>query len=148
MRLLLSTALLLLLSAPAWAEDPKVPLPVPVSRPEIKQALEDAKKSKPRLPVPEPTDAERAAGRIVNNGRMRQLLLPADLREARGGFNRESDPNMSLSYQFKTQLFWIVSRANNCYYCLGHQEIKLTSTGMFLPFKLSIAWVSKPSRMP
>jgi alkylhydroperoxidase family enzyme len=130
MRIVSSTALLLLLSAPSWADDPKTPLPVPVGRPQIKQALEDAKKSKPRLPVPDPTDEERSAGRIVNNGRMRQLLLPSDLREGRGGFGRESDPNMSLSYQFKTQLFWIVSRANNCYYCLGHQEIKLTSTGM------------------
>jgi alkylhydroperoxidase family enzyme len=130
MRVLSITALLLVLAAPARADDPKTPPPVPVGRPEIKQTLEDAKKGKPRLPVPEPTEAEKAAGRVVHNGRMRQLLLPPDLREARGGFGRAPDPNMSLSYRFKTQLFWIVSRANNCYYCLGHQEIKLAGTGL------------------
>jgi AhpD family alkylhydroperoxidase len=37
---------------------------------------------------------------------------------------------MTLDYKFKTQLFWIVSRTNNCQYCLGHQESKLLNTGM------------------
>ena len=37
---------------------------------------------------------------------------------------------MTLTYQFKTMLFWIVSRTNNCQYCLGHQEWKLSATGM------------------
>ncbi len=37
---------------------------------------------------------------------------------------------MTLDYKFKTSLFWIVSRANNCQYCLGHQESKLLSAGM------------------
>lgn len=46
------------------------------------------------------------------------------------GFGRTNDPNMSLDYRFKTELFWIVSRANNCQYCLGHQEIKLAVAGM------------------
>ena len=32
------------------------------------------------------------------------------------GFSREPDPNNSLDYRFKTQLFWIVSRTNNCQY--------------------------------
>ncbi len=45
-------------------------------------------------------------------------------------FTRNSDENMTLSYQFKTMLFWIVSRTNNCQYCLGHQEQKLSATGM------------------
>jgi len=37
---------------------------------------------------------------------------------------------MTLSYQFKTMLFWIAARTNNCHYCLGHQEQKLSAVGM------------------
>src|SRR5207248_9087407 len=37
---------------------------------------------------------------------------------------------MSLDGTFKTELFWIVSRANNCQYCLGHQEMKLAVAGL------------------
>jgi AhpD family alkylhydroperoxidase len=37
---------------------------------------------------------------------------------------------MTLDYRFKTSLFWIASRANNCQYCLGHQESKLLNAGM------------------
>jgi len=37
---------------------------------------------------------------------------------------------MTLDYPFKTMLFWIVSRTNNCQYCLGHQEWKLAAAGL------------------
>jgi AhpD family alkylhydroperoxidase len=37
---------------------------------------------------------------------------------------------LSLDYKFKTMLFWIVSRTNNCQYCMGHQESKLLGAGM------------------
>jgi len=40
------------------------------------------------------------------------------------------EPDMRLDYAFKTRLFWIVSRTNNCQYCLGHQESKLLAAGM------------------
>lgn len=46
------------------------------------------------------------------------------------GSGREPDPNMSLDYGFKVELFWIVSRTNNCQYCLGHQESKLINAGL------------------
>jgi alkylhydroperoxidase family enzyme len=46
----------------------------------------------------------------------------------RGG--RDNEPGMTLDYRFKTSLFWIVSRTNNCQYCMGHQESKLLSAGM------------------
>ena len=49
---------------------------------------------------------------------------------AGAGGGRDSDPDMTLDYAFKTQLFWIVSRTNNCQYCLGHQESKLLAAGM------------------
>lgn len=45
-------------------------------------------------------------------------------------FTRNADENMTLSYSFKTMLFWIVARTNNCQYCLGHQEQKLSAVGM------------------
>ncbi|HEV3167853.1 MAG TPA: hypothetical protein VGZ22_27880 [Isosphaeraceae bacterium] len=141
----------------AMASDP---FPVPANRTEMKQVLEDSKKSKPRLPLPAPTAEEKSqAGQgqfgIVNNGRMRRLYIPAELNggfggagaaaagrattpggaggaAGRGGMNipRDSDPQMSLDPTFKTKFFWIVSRANNCYYCMGHQEVKLASAGL------------------
>ena len=37
---------------------------------------------------------------------------------------------MSLDNTYKTMMFWIVSRVNNCQYCLGHQEVKLFGAGV------------------
>src|SRR5262245_63756977 len=94
------------------------PLPVPLTRPEMKQSLEDLKKRKPRIPLPEltPGEQEKLGERGGSyEGRLRLHYLPAG--EGRGGeFSREPDPNMSLDYAFKTMLFWIVSRTNNCHY--------------------------------
>ncbi len=83
----------------------------------MKQALEDRKRALPRLPLPPLSDkekVERDDRSIVNNGRMRQLYLPEELRG--GDFFRGRDPVMTLDPTFKTMLFWIVSRVNNCYY--------------------------------
>jgi AhpD family alkylhydroperoxidase len=107
--------------------------PVPVTRPELKQMLEGSKRTQPRLPLPPPTAEERAAAGqgewgLVNNARMRRLYLPPEL--GGGGSSREPDPGMTLDPTFKTMLFWIVSRANNCRYCLGHQESKLAAAGV------------------
>ena len=121
-----------LLFALAAADEPSPqPKPVPVTRPDMKQALEDLKKRQPRLPLPPLTDEEKAKygdRPPVNNGRMRQLYLPPELRG--GDFPRDPDPALTLDGAFKTRLFWIVSRANNCEYCLGHQELKLSAAGM------------------
>jgi hypothetical protein len=100
------------------------PLPTPLTRPDMKQMLEDLKGRKPRFTLPPLTEAEKAKlgeskfgerGRGYE-GRLRSLYMPGG--EGRGGigFAREADPKMSLSYEFKTQLFWIVSRTNNCQY--------------------------------
>ncbi|MFO0876031.1 MAG: hypothetical protein U0840_01555 [Gemmataceae bacterium] len=109
----------------AWADEP----PVPVTRPEMKKVLEALKKAKPRLPLPPLSEADGKAGglRIVNNGRMRQLYLPEELRSA--DFPRGQDAALTLDPTFKVELFWIVSRTNNCRYCLGHQEWKLATAG-------------------
>ena len=167
MRLILTTTALLALAAPALAADPP---PVPLTRPEMKQILEESKRFTPRLKAPAPTPEEVAAAKERGNagstgGNFRSLLPP----ELRGGAyffwdgrtqqmdqialrdpkapprtnatrpnanpnpNRarlEPDPNMTLDYAFKTMLFWIVSRSNNCIYCMGHQEAQLPAFGV------------------
>jgi len=153
------TFLASLLSAPVLlAESPlDAPRPVPLTRPEMKQLIEDVKVRKPRIPLPELTDAEREAlgarGGDNYEGRLRQHYLNG-IEESRGGFGgrgaggtggqpggtpaggpagsgrREQDPDMSLDNAFKVELFWIVSRTNNCQYCLGHQESKLLGAGL------------------
>jgi alkylhydroperoxidase family enzyme len=125
-------ALALFLCAPA--ADPTPPAgaaletskPVGVTRDAEKELLEKHKKAQPRLPMP-PADPNNPLAR-VNNGAFRAHYLPADLRES--GFAREPDPAMTLDNTFKVKLFWITSRANNCYYCLGHQEYKLLGAGV------------------
>ena len=124
-------ALLLGAAALAQAEEPGNPKPVPVTRPEMKQALEALTRRPPRLPLPALTDEEKAQlgdRPVVNNARMRMLYLAEELRG--GDFGRGADPAMTLNGTFKTELFWIVSRTNNCQYCLGHQEIKLAVAGL------------------
>jgi hypothetical protein len=110
------------------------PLPTPLTRPEMKQALEDLKERKTRIPLPELTEEDTAKlGDRADSyeSRLRYHYLPGgDERRSGGGargksagdsktggrFSREPDPSMTLSYEFKTMLFWIVSRTNNCLY--------------------------------
>jgi alkylhydroperoxidase family enzyme len=109
------------------------PRPVPLTRPEMKQYLEDMKTRKPRIPLPELTDADRQklGDRAENyEARLRYHYLGQSDARLGGGGAREADPAMSLDYAFKTELFWIVSRTNNCQYCLGHQEMKLAVAGL------------------
>jgi hypothetical protein len=104
-------------TGPLPAAAPASPRPIPATRQEMKKALENLKKAQPRLPLPPLSDAEKeSAGTrpLVNNARMRQLYLPAELRST--DFQRGPDPNQSLDPTFKTMLFWIVSRGNNCHY--------------------------------
>jgi hypothetical protein len=95
------------------------PLPVPLTRPEMKQSLEDLKGRARRIPLPELTEADRAKlGDRADNyeARLRYHYLLAGEGRGGAGSSREPDPNASLDYAFKTMLFWIVSRANNCHY--------------------------------
>lgn len=107
------------------ADDPPrdKPLPIPLTRPEMKQALEDLKERPPRFVLPEPTETEKAAAGergLSYESRLRTLYLGgSDSRSGgrgAGGGSRTEDPNQTLPYAFKTQLFWIVSRTNNCLY--------------------------------
>jgi len=122
------------------------PRPIPLTRPEMKALLEDMKSRTPRIPLPELTDEDRE--KLGERGgsyesRLRYHYLNTDgsgtgtpggqgrgQGRGTGGGGRDNDPDMTLDYAFKVQLFWIVSRTNNCQYCLGHQESKLLGAGM------------------
>jgi len=144
----LAIGLTLLTIGRARADDPRA---VPLTRPEMKQFLEDMKARKPRIPLPDLTDEEKAklGDREANyENRLRVLYLPegwgfggpgggnrsttaaGKSAAPSGNLGRNLDANMSLDYAFKTELFWIVSRTNNCQYCLGHQETKLLAAGL------------------
>jgi alkylhydroperoxidase family enzyme len=108
---------------------PKV---IPQTRPEMKKALEALKRREPRLPLTELGAEQREPfgdRPIVNNARMRALYLPKSwMSQSSGG--QSQDPRMTLDEAFKVKLFWLVSRDNNCHYCLGHQEHKLRNAGL------------------
>src|SRR5450755_837230 len=102
---------LILALAPADAPE-AAPRPVPLTRPEVKQYLEDMKSRKPRIPLPELTDQEKADLGERGSGYEARLrsYMPAGEARTGAGFSRDPDPNMTLDYPFKTELFWIVSR--------------------------------------
>ena len=103
-----------------------------VDRDSMLKMLENSKRHKARLPLPEPTAKDRENAKsgtlgLVNNGLMRRYYLPADWSTA--AFPARSQQSGLVDYAFKTELFWIISRLNNCAYCLGHQEAKLATAG-------------------
>jgi alkylhydroperoxidase family enzyme len=136
MRILVAAIGLVVASGP-WSlaadEHSDVPKPIPAARPELKQALESLKQREPRLPLP----AAPQGGASVNNGRMRAAYLPESW--ANGGSRQRKpgqslrgpwrDPNAKLDYGLTRACFWVVSRGNNCHYCLGHQELALRHAG-------------------
>jgi alkylhydroperoxidase family enzyme len=153
---------MVLASAAIAAEPTSAPRPIPLTRPEMKQYLEDMKQRTPRIPLPEMTAEEKErygdASRAYES-RLRAHYLPGGndrfsfnggggsrpggtstnrpaevrpdaARTGTGRSGRENEPGMTLDNRFKVSLFWIVSRTNNCQYCLGHQESKLLRAGM------------------
>lgn len=121
------------LIGPLWAEGPsEQPRPVPLTRPEMKRVLEGLKQRSQRIPLPADAGAADQPAGTMNSyeAQLRTAYLPPSDSMAAYGFMRQPDPKMTLDYLFKTKMFWIVSRTNNCHYCLGHQEIKLSLAGM------------------
>jgi alkylhydroperoxidase family enzyme len=132
-RLWLIGALILGWTSPLLAADgpSDVPKPVPATRPEMKAALESLKERLPRisLPAPEP-------------GNSRSTYLPKTWGDggSLGGFGKTTRrgvrdrtgrvPDPRLDDLFTDPCFWVVSRGNNCHYCLGHQELKLRAGGL------------------
>jgi alkylhydroperoxidase family enzyme len=118
-----------LINAPA---DPP-PLIAPRTRTEVKKSVEEQKKAKSRLPLP---PGERSRG---NNGSMQRYYLPPEWLSPRppgprpgeaAGKAGEGRRGGAFGGAFNTRMFWIVSRTNDCRYCLGHQEAKLRAAGM------------------
>lgn len=135
---LVATGAAFVLAEDGPSDQPKI---VPQTRTEMKKALEALKLRQPRLPLPPPSPEDIAAGRMtVNNGRMRATYLPEEWSSFRSrptaaanepaGARRYIDSTGTVDGTFKVWLFWIVSRANNCHYCMGHQELKLKSAGL------------------
>jgi alkylhydroperoxidase family enzyme len=136
MQALLRPTLVLMLTASAGVGSsqeialPKGAKPIPATRQEMKEALDALKNARPRLPLPA-GDSDKG----VNNGRMRSLYVPAELRVGGvggfgGDFGKGTKESEGEDRTFNTKLFWIVCRVNNCQYCLGHQESKLASSGV------------------
>ena len=122
------------------------------TRPEMKRKIEALKEREARIPLSALAPEEIAAGRSsVNNGRLRSIYLPESWQSSNFSSRSSSRPasgqpqpqtdaqrlgqmlnqmQSSPDYGFKTRLFWIVSRTNDCQYCLGHQELKLRRIGM------------------
>lgn len=109
------------------------PRPIPVTRPELKQFIEDVKYRTPRIPLPNvsETDHEILGHQSTDyESRVKSHYLnrQQDRSKLTGRRSRQLD-DMALDYGFTVELFWLVSRANNCQYCLGHQESKLLAAG-------------------
>jgi len=146
MRKTLTVIALLVMARAALADEP---IGVPLTRPEMKQLLEESKRFEPRLKAPEaaeegcrpPVSApcfppSSAAGISCRAGDRRATGFETPMRQsgpkgkARSTPRAEPDPNMTLDPAYKTMLFWIVSRSNNCVYCMGHQEVILVAAGV------------------
>jgi alkylhydroperoxidase family enzyme len=135
----IAIAFYLMLSALSAADEstlsaPDRPAPViTANRGLMLEMLENSKKHQPRIPMPEPTATDRENAKksqlgLVHNGLMRRYYLPEAWSTA--AFPGRSAQTGLVDYAFKTELFWIISRLNNCAYCLGHQEAKLAAAGL------------------
>ncbi len=110
------------------ADSLNAPRPVPLTRPEMKRALEDMKGRTPRIPLPELTEADKE--KLGERGssyesRLRYHYMPSTEGQGAGGsgrgtggsgLGRSNDPDLTLDYGFTVELFWIASRTNNCQY--------------------------------
>lgn len=111
------------------------PRSIPVTRPEMKRLIEDVKRRRPRIPLPELTEQQRAEFGDREPGYealVKYHYLGQTPRERSGrrrSSRRTANSLENLDYGFKVELFWIVSRTNNCQYCIGHQETKLLAAG-------------------
>ncbi len=110
------------------AQEATPPKPIPKNRVDIKKNLEALKTKEPRLPFDSKEDP---SGRpSVNNAKARAYFLPAEWFEGERQLGGSTRTEELVDYELKTKCFWIVSRANNCHYCLGHQEHKLAMVGL------------------
>jgi alkylhydroperoxidase family enzyme len=124
-------ALVLLGAAPlARAQSPP-----PSTRTEALAAIDALTQREPRIPFPAPAELQQSAG-------LRPDYMPPGWGGGggiggpgqtigRGGRDSRGRPLDPLAdAQLADISFWVVSRANNCLYCLGHQEAKLAAAGL------------------
>ncbi|TVQ00254.1 MAG: hypothetical protein EA381_07800 [Planctomycetaceae bacterium] len=110
---------------------------VPANRQAMLTALEALKGRTSRLPLPAADQSPNTDGReVVNNRLIREHYL-SDFAAGRR-VSSLGPPISDDEYRFSTQLFWIVSRLNDCHYCLGHQESKLRRAGLEEPWLLAL----------
>jgi alkylhydroperoxidase family enzyme len=117
-RIVITAGALILISVSPWSaagEPSSVPKPIPATRPEMKAALEALKERQPRIALPTSAEGEAIASYLPDTWRGGVL-------SAIGQYK--------LDYLFTDRCFWVVSRGNNCHYCLGHQELKLRAAGL------------------
>jgi alkylhydroperoxidase family enzyme len=131
--LLIGMAILVMLSRQSGASEPSnEPKPIPATRPELKTALNALVDRQPRIPLP-PAAAGEAShdGYLPKSwGRGGGLDYLAQIVSRGTGVLSGNGLADRLDYLFTDCSFWIVSRANNCHYCLGHQELKLRAAGL------------------
>jgi alkylhydroperoxidase family enzyme len=86
-----------------------------------------------------PPELQDSVGFFMTDGRLQEMsafaLRNPNAAERPGNWSDRSsrierDPNMTMEWSFRTMLFWIVSRSNNCIYCMGHQESSLPRVGV------------------
>ena len=137
-QLLLCTLVVLCMAPWLAADEPSnEPKPVPATRPEMKAALEALKERQPRIPLPDP---EHDAAAVDSHRRSEYLPEEWGNGGGLGGSKQNNsrshsngmgqDPGAKLDHQFTDACFWVVSRGNNCHYCLGHQELTLRIGGL------------------
>ena len=120
-RSLVWAAIITLMTTPflgVAAEPSAIPKPVPATRAELKRALEALKSRQPRLPLDSSLTGSAGTG-----------LLP-DTWGGGGGLGTGNKSESGLESRLLDCCFWVVSRGNNCHYCLGHQELKLQYLGL------------------
>jgi alkylhydroperoxidase family enzyme len=114
------------------ADEPStVPKPIPATRPEMKAALEALKARQPRVPLPAPAEGEASSNYLPATwGGGGGLGGPGQTNNRGARDSRGNFPDPRMDSLFTDPCFWVVSRGNNCHYCLGHQELKLRAGGL------------------
>jgi alkylhydroperoxidase family enzyme len=107
------------------------PKPIPASRPEINAALSALAERKPRLALPAENPGEPMLGYLPASwGGGGGLGGPGQINPRAAPDRAGRYPNPLEDALFTDASFWVVSRANNCHYCMGHQELKLRAGGL------------------
>ncbi|WZO96343.1 hypothetical protein EP7_003335 [Isosphaeraceae bacterium EP7] len=156
MRSSLTVFCLAAMAAPAFADGPP---PVPLTRAEMKRMMEESKLDRPRLSATPSANADisvslRGTAAVqmllpkelrdgfsffMTDGRLMEMskfalrnpaITESPTAPSARGPKVERDPNMTMEWAYRTMIFWVVSRSNNCIYCMGHQESSLPAVGV------------------